>query len=262
MSNNLATGFINENVKPSQTHQTVTQSEWLEARKKLLIKEKQLTRLHDEIAKARLELPWVKIQKNYTFNSPDGTVGLSDLFDGRSQLIVQHFMFGPNDAEGCVGCSFGADSIDGMLAHLENNDVSITAISRAPLAKLNAYKKRMGWKFNWVSSEHSDFNYDFNASFRPVDLAKGNIIYNYETIENPSIHWEDLPGISVFYKDENGEIYHTYSAYARGTEFLATAFDYFDVTPLGRKPGDLSKYIKRHDSYSKMNSDSSCCSSK
>lgn len=262
MQTNATTGFKDELVKPSPASRAVSHTDWLIARKKLLLKEKELTRLQDEVARARAAMPWEKVEKTYTFNSPDGPVTLADLFDGRRQLIIQHFMFGPDDAEGCPGCSLSADSIDGALPHLENNDVSLVAVSRAPLAKLNAYKKRMGWHFNWVSSENNDFNYDYNVSWTQADLAKGNITYNYATIENPSTATEDLPGVSVFYKDENGDIYHTYSTFARGGEFQAVALRYFEIAPLGRSLAPFDQWIRRHDSYTTPNATASCCSSK
>lgn len=262
MQTNAKAGFRDESTNPGPAVKSVTPADWLIARQQLLQKEKALTRLQDEVARARAAMPWEKVDKTYTFNSPDGQVTLADLFEGRRQLIVQHFMFGPDDTEGCPGCSLSADSIDGAAPHLENNDISIVAVSRAPLSKLNAYKKRMGWHFNWVSSAQNDFNYDYNVSWKPADLAKGNITYNYAVIENPPPDMGDLPGVSVFYKEDNGDIYHTYSTFARGGEFQAVALRYFEIAPLGRSPLSLEQWIRRHDSYTTPKAASSCCSSK
>ncbi len=200
-----------------QHNPIVSRDEWLAARKELLVKEKELTRLRDEINRQRLELPWERVEKQYSFKSPEGEETLADLFGGRSQLIIYHFMLGPGWQEGCVGCSFLADHIGGALVHLENHDVSLVVVSRAPLAEIEAYKKRMGWNFKWVSSYGSDFNYDYHVSFTKEDLAKGKVFYNYAMIDG-SI--EELPGMSVFCRDERGNIFHTYSSYARGGEEL------------------------------------------
>ncbi len=208
----------------------VSRAEWLVARKAHLVREKELTRAHDELSKQRRELPWVKVEKPYLFDGPRGKESLADLFDGRSQLIVNHFMFGPGWKEGCVGCSFGADHVDGMLAHLENHDVSYVAVSRAPLAEIQAFQKRMGWHFKWVSSFENDFNYDYNVSFRPEDLADGKINYNYELRD---FEIEELAGLSVFYKDGAGELFHTYSCFARGSEKGAGTYMHLDLTPKG-----------------------------
>jgi len=231
-------------------HQTVSREQWLAARKELLAKEKELTHHRDQVNEARRHLPWVKVEKAYVFDTPKGKRTLAELFDGRSQLIVQHFMFGPDWQEGCTGCSFGADHIDGPMQHLVHHDVTYVAVSRAPLEKLMAYKKRMGWKFSWVSSAGSDFNFDFNVSFRPGDLAKGKVFYNYEMIDN---QMDELPGASVFYKDENGAVYHTYSSYGRGNEEVIGAYMLLDMTPLGRNENgphhNLMDWVKRHDQY-------------
>jgi predicted dithiol-disulfide oxidoreductase (DUF899 family) len=241
-------------------HQAVSQEEWIAARKQLLAKEKELTRHRDEVNAARRALPWVKIEKAYVFDTPDGKRTLAELFDGRSQLIVQHFMFGPDWQEGCTGCSFGADHIDGPMQHLVHHDVTYVAMSRAPLEKLLAYKKRMGWKFNWVSSAGSDFNYDFNVSFKRADLDKGRIFYNYEMIES---QMDELPGSSVFYKDENGDIFHTYSSYGRGNEEVLGAYMLLDMTPKGRNENgphrNLMDWVKRHDEYENAVAVKSCC---
>ena len=195
----------------------VSREQWLAARKKLLAKEKQLTRERDTLAGERRQLPWVKVDKNYVFESPDGKKTLAELFDGRSQLIVYHFMFGPEWNEGCPSCSFNMDHTDGALPHLAQRDVSFAAVSRAPLSKIDPFKKRMGWRFAWVSSFGTDFNYDYRASFTPEEMAKSKVEYNFDLVEFPSA---EAPGISVFYKDKSGTIFHTYSAY--GPKTLST----------------------------------------
>ena len=234
----------------SAPHPVVSRQEWLTARKLLLKKEKELTRMHDRLNAERRELPWVKISKSYVFDGPKGKQTLADLFEGRSQLIVQHFMFGPGWKEGCVGCSFAADNVDGALPHLENHDVSFVAISRAPLEEIAAFKKRMGWKFQWVSSYESDFNFDYHVSFSKEDEAKGEVFHNFETRK---YEMDEMPGLSVFYKDENGDVYHTYSAYGRGDEQSITTYAYLDLTPKGRNetgPGNnLTDWVRHHDMY-------------
>jgi predicted dithiol-disulfide oxidoreductase (DUF899 family) len=227
-------------------HPIVSREEWVVARKLLLAKEKQLTRELDALAKERRDLPWVKVEKTYVFEGSNGKETLADLFDGRSQLIVQHFMFSPDWPEGCTGCSFKSDHIDGARVHLEHHDVSFVSISRAPLEKIEAYRQRMGWTFKWVSSHHSDFNYDYGVSFRPGEPA----MYNYTQIPEGS---GEASGDSVFYKDEAGDIYHTYSTYGRGDEKLVGTYNYLDLTPKGRNetgPGfNLMDWVKRHDQY-------------
>jgi predicted dithiol-disulfide oxidoreductase (DUF899 family) len=227
-------------------HPVVSREEWLVARKLLLKKEKELTRQRDEISRQRRELPWVKVEKTYVFDGPNGKVTLAELFDGNSQLIVQHFMFGPDWAEGCPGCSFKSDHIDAARVHLEHHDVSLVSVSRAPIEKIEAYRKRMGWTFVWVSSFNSDFNFDYNVSFRPGEPAT----YNYG---GPVYQGDEGSGDSVFYKDEAGDIYHTYSTFARGDEMLVGAYNYLDLTPKGRNetgPGfNLGDWVKRHDEY-------------
>lgn len=241
-------------------HPIVSADEWLDRRKALLRREKQLTRLRDEVMAERRALPWVEVEKTYLFDTPDGKRTLSDLFDGRSQLIVQHFMFAPDWEEGCVGCSFEADHIDGANQHLSHHDVTFVAVSRAPLEKLMAYKKRMGWQFPWVSSEGSDFNFDFHVSFSPEELKTGKAFYNYQTIDN---EMEDLPGVSVFFKDEAGHVFHTYSSYGRGNEEVMGTYMLLDMTPKGRNEngpnGDLTDWVKRHDQYDDATEKKSCC---
>jgi predicted dithiol-disulfide oxidoreductase (DUF899 family) len=228
----------------------VSETEWLTARKDLLAKEKALTRLRDQLAAERRALPWVKVEKEYVFDTPEGKKTLADLFDGRSQLIVKHFMFGPGWKEGCVGCSFEVDHIGGALIHLEHHDVSYVAVSRAPLPELEAFKRRMGWSFNWVSSFESDFNYDYHVSFTPEQLAKGRAYYNYDVREVPI---EELSGRSVFFKNDAGEVFHTYSSYGRGTEELLGTYVCLDITPKGRNETGpnftLADWVRHHDRY-------------
>lgn len=227
-----------------------SRAEWLAARKELLIKEKQLTRARDALNAERRRLPMVRIEKEYSFDAPGGRESLADLFAGRSQLIVNHFMLGPGWNEGCVGCSFGADHFDGALVHLEHHDVSLVAVSRAPLAEIETYRQRMGWRFKWVSSYGSDFNYDFNVSFREDEVAKGRVYYNYTMREFQS---EELPGVSVFYRNEGGELFHTYSTFARGAEEMLTTYVLLDLTPKGRNETgpnfDLTDWVRHHDKY-------------
>jgi predicted dithiol-disulfide oxidoreductase (DUF899 family) len=230
-------------------HPIVSRAEWIEARKALLAKEKQLTRQRDQLAAERRRLPWVRIDKSYVFEGPSGKVTLSDLFDGRSQLIIQHFMFGPDWEEGCVGCSFGADHVDSARQHFEQRDLSFAAVSRTSVAKIEAFRRRMGWTFTWVSSLDSDFNYDFGVSFTREQLAKGKVVYNYAPIDS---QMEDLSGVSAFYKDEFGALFHTYSTYARGDELLSTAYAYLDLAPKGRDEEGLpfpSAWWRHHDKY-------------
>ena len=225
----------------------VSEAEWVVARQELLRKEKEFTRERDALSAERRKLPWVKVDKEYVFDGPNGKETLADLFDGRSQLIVYHFMFGPDWEEGCPNCSFLCDHIDGTLAHLEHHHVTLLAISRAPLSHLEAYKKRMGWQFKWVSSFGSDFNFDYHVSFTEKEVAEGKICYNYEMTEGG----EEQPGISVFYQDESGDVFHTYSSYARGGDLLIGTYNYLDLTPLGRREekGEGMDWVRRHDRY-------------
>lgn len=229
----------------------VSRAEWVAARKELLIKEKHLTRQRDGIDRQRRALPWVKVEKNYIFDGPNGQQSLGDLFDNRSQLIVSHFMFGPGWKEGCVGCSFRSDHVDGALVHLEHHDVSLVTISRAPLAEIEAFKKRMGWSFRWLSSYNSDFNYDYHVSFTKGEAATGQVYYNYENRDFVS---EEASGVSVFYRDKNREVFHTYSTYGRGDEMVDTTYMYLDLTPKGRNETgphyNLGDWVRHHDRYS------------
>ena len=228
----------------------VSQDEWLVARKAHLAREKELTRLRDQVSAERRELPWVKVEKPYVFDGPDGKETLADLFDGRSQLIVYHFMFGPEWEEGCPSCSFLSDHTDGAIVHLAQRDVTLLVVSRAPLPKIDAFKKRMGWRFKWVSSYRNDFNRDYHVSFTKDEMAKGKVYYNYDKREFPS---EEAPGISVFYKDKTGDVFHTYSGYARGLDMLVGAYNYLDLVPKGRDEDGLAftmSWVRHHDRYS------------
>src|SRR5258708_23109817 len=198
-----------------QTHKTVARDEWMAARRELLAKEKELLHATDAVKRQARELPWVKVDKAYVFDGPNGRETLSDLFDGRSQLVVKHFMLGPGWQEGCVGCSFGADHIGGTLAHLEHHDVTSVVISRAPLAEIEAFRQRMGWQFKWVSSYGNNFNFDHHVSFTPDQLAGGKVYYNYAMCE---LGIDEMPGVSVFYRDAAGGAFHTYSTYSPATE--------------------------------------------
>jgi len=226
----------------------VSEPEWLVARKDLLTRERELTRLRDEVSRHRRELPWVKIDKEYIFDGPDGRQTLADLFDGRSQLIVYHFMLGPGWEEGCKSCSYLADHFDGANWYLPHRDVTFVVISRAPLSQIQSYQKRMGWRFKWLSSHGKDFNFDYHVSFTEEDEKKGKVYYNYATQEFIS---DELPGLSVFYKDENGDVFHTYSTYARGLDILVGAYNLLDLTPKGRNenPDATMDWVRRHDEY-------------
>ena len=231
-------------------HRIVSRDEWLAARKAHLTKEKELTRLRDQLSAERRELPWVKVEKQYIFDSPKGKETLADLFDGRSQLIIKHFMLGPGWKEGCVGCSFEVDHIEGALVHLEHHDVSYVVVSRAPLPEIEAFKKRMGWRFKWVSSYDSDFNYDFHVSFKAEEIEKGEAYYNYEMRR---VGIEELSGRSVFYKDENGDVFHTYSSYGRGGDLMLGTYNILDLMPKGRNETgpnhNLTDWVRHHDRY-------------
>jgi predicted dithiol-disulfide oxidoreductase (DUF899 family) len=232
-----------------QPHEIVSQEEWLVARKAHLAKEKELTRLRDQLAAERRELPWVRVEKAYVFDGPDGKATLAELFAGKSQLIVYHFMMGPDWEEGCKSCSFVADHFDGAIPHLNARDVAMVAISRAPLARIEAFQRRMGWRFRWLSSHGNDFNYDFHVSFRPEEMAGGEVYYNYRTGEFPS---EEAPGLSAFYKDADGNVFHTYSTYERGLDILMGAYNLLDLAPKGRDEAELPwtmAWVRHHDRY-------------
>ena len=236
----------------------VSREEWLEARRALLLREKEATHLRDKVNAERMALPWVKVDKNYMFDTPQGPKSLADLFDGRSQLMVYHFMFGPDWEAGCPGCSFLADHLDGTLPHLNHHDVTLVCVARAPLAKIEAYKKRMGWNFPWVSSFGNDFNFDYHVSFTPEDLAKDKVFYNFSPTA-PSDANDELPGLSAFYKNEKGEVFHTYSSYARGAEEILGTLMILDHAPKGRNEDSTMDFVKRHDEYEEAPQASSCC---
>lgn len=223
---------------------------WLKARRELLAEEKAYTRLRDSLAEKRRALPWVEVEKDYTFQGPEGPLKLADLFGAKRQLIVYHFMLAPGAAAGCVGCSFLADHVDGIVPHLQQRDIAFVVVSRAPIAEIEAFRKRMGWSFRWVSSGDAAFNYDFNVSFTEAQLAGADATYNFAPIKPPIA---DLPGTSVFIKDEAGRIFHTYSQYARGGEDVLAAYALIDMTPLGRQErdehGDMQDWLRHRDRY-------------
>jgi predicted dithiol-disulfide oxidoreductase (DUF899 family) len=230
-------------------HRIVDREQWITTRSRFLAKEKEFMRLRDELSRERRELPWERVEKSYTFDATAGKETLADLFAGRSQLIVYHFMFAPDSDTGCRGCSFWADSYNGSIAHLNQRDVSFAAVSRAPLSKLQAFAARMGWSFKWVSSANSDFNYDYQASFRTEDVARGAAMYNYTSYQESM---PDKPGFSVFLKDATGDIFHTYSTYARGLDPMNVAFQMLDLVPKGRDEAGLAHpmaWVKLHDTY-------------
>lgn len=230
------------------TYMTASRDTWLEARRDLLAAEKDLMRRSDEVARLRRQLPWVRVAKTYTFEAPGGRVSLADLFDGRQQLLVQHFMLGPGWEQGCPSCSYMADHTDGMTVHLADRDVAMVAVSRAPLAEIEGFRRRMGWRFPWVSSYGTDFNYDFGVSFTPDEVARGEASYNYARTAVE----EELPGISVFSKDDAGDIFHTYSTYGRGVEVMMGTYRLLDLTPKGRSERDVAhkmEWVRHHDRY-------------
>jgi predicted dithiol-disulfide oxidoreductase (DUF899 family)/uncharacterized damage-inducible protein DinB len=237
----------------------VPPANWLKARKELLAKEKEFTRLRDELSQRRRELPWEKVEKNYTFDGPKGKVELAGLFDGRNQLIVYHFMLGPGWKEGCPSCSFLADTFDGARVHMAQRDVAFAVVSRATLPEIETFQKRMGWRFPWVSSFGSDFNFDYKVSFAKDEIGDGKRPYNYGTVDFPA---EEGPGLSVFYKDESGQIFHTYSTYGRGLDMLLTAYNFIDLTPKGRDEEGMvphaMAWVRHHDKYAGGEA-ASCC---
>ncbi len=245
-------------IASSGSHPVISREEWLEQRRTLLALEKEETRLRDRVRAARQALPWVKVEKEYLFDTPTGRRPLADLFDGRGQLMIYHFMFGPDWDAGCPGCSFMSDHMDGALPHLNNHDVTYVAVSRAPLDKIEAYKKRMDWRFPWVSAYGSDFNFDFHVSFTPEELAGETIRYNFTDIPREMGH-DELPGLSAFYKNAAGEVFHTYSSYARGGEELCATLMILDRAPLGRNETSTLSFVKRHDEYEEKPQGSSCC---
>jgi predicted dithiol-disulfide oxidoreductase (DUF899 family) len=232
-----------------EDHPVVSHEEWLSARVAFLAREKEFTRLRDELSRQRRELPWERVEKSYVFDGPDGEETLADLFEGRSQLVVYHFMFPPEWDEGCPHCSFWADNFDGIPVHLNHRDVTFVAISRAPLARIEAFKARMGWDFKWVSSGRTDFNFDYQASFQPEELRSGTAYFNYERTD-PGL--PDREGASVFYRDAGGAVFHTYSCHARGIDMLNAAYHYLDLVPKGRDEEGLEftqAWVRHHDRY-------------
>ena len=230
-------------------HRTVSRDQWIEERRALLAREKEFTRLRDQLSRQRRELPWVRVDKDYVFEGANGKQTLSELFAGRQQLIVYHLMFDPSWEEACSRCSFWADNFNGVLVHLNQRDVTLVAISRAPFAKLAAFQKRMGWSFDWVSSFGNDFNRDFHVSHTPEELAKGEGYYNYVQQKPYS---SEAPGISVFFRNADDAVFHTYSCYARGLDMLNGAYHYLDLLPKGRDEASLpfhSDWLRRHDEY-------------
>lgn len=246
-----------------ENHPVVSQTEWLAARKELLAKEKQVTRLNDQVSEARRALPWVKVDKNYVFDTTEGKQTLGDLFGGNSQLLIYHFMFGPGWKEGCPGCSFLSDHIDGANLHLAHHDVSVVVVSRAPLKELLPFKKRMEWKFKWVSSDGGDFNFDYHASISDGELAAGKYESNFElkdVAEDDTPEDRERPGTSVFYKNAAGEIFHTYSSYSRAGDILIGAHNFLDLTPKGRNEDGIMNWMRHHDRYQDQPQQAhSCC---
>ena len=229
----------------------ISHEEWLKARLELLEAEKEFNRQRDALTRRRMEMPWEKVEKSYRFEGPLGEVSLIDLFEGRSQLMVYHFMFAPDWDEGCKSCSFWADSFDGVTVHLNHRDVTLTAVSRAPLARIEAYKQRMGWTFPWVSSAESEFNFDYHVSFTPEEIAKGKAYYNYDYGARP-ITTSEEEGISVFFRNEAGETFHTYSCFERGIDLVNSAYNLLDLVPKGRDEKGLKypmEWLRRHDQY-------------
>ena len=233
-----------------QPHKIVSHDEWIAARKAYLLEEKAFSKARDELSKKRRELPWEKVEKNYVFDGPNGKETLADLFGGKSQLIVYHFMLGPGWEAGCPSCSLIADHFDGAVVHLAQRDIAFVAVSRAPLAEIEKFKARMGWRFKWVSSFGTDFNADYQVSVTPQEKASGQVLYNYELIKSfPS---DERPGASVFCKSESGEVFHTYSTYGRGLDILIGAYNLIDLAPKGRDESGLAfsmAWVRHHDRY-------------
>jgi predicted dithiol-disulfide oxidoreductase (DUF899 family) len=243
------TGTTGTSPESTDNHRVVSRDQWIAERKRLLAREKQLTHLRDQIARERRALPWMRIGKNYVFDTPEGRRTLADLFEGRRQLLLQHFMFAPGWEQGCPSCSFMADHNDGMTVHLAHRDVTLVAVSRATLPEIERFRRRMGWQFKWVSSYGSDFNYDFRVSFTPEDVAKGKIDYNYGTWPHA---YEEWPGVSAFYKDDAGDVFHTYSTYGRGVEVMMHTYAMLDLMPKGRDERNVEykmDWVRHHDRY-------------
>jgi predicted dithiol-disulfide oxidoreductase (DUF899 family) len=235
-------------INGTKEHKVVSQKAWLAARKRLLVKEKKFSKLRDQLNRQRRELPWVKVENEYVFEGPDGQETLAELFGGKSQLIVYHFMFGPGWGEGCPHCSFWADHYDSVNIHLGQRDTTLVVISRAPWKEIGPFKKRMGWRFKWVSSFKTDFNFDFNVSFTPEEIKNGKAVYNYAPLD---MDIDEREGVSAFYKDKNGDVYRTYSSYARGIDLLNTTYNFLDLTAKGRdeNPDRPQNWVRYHDQY-------------
>ena len=234
-------------------HAVVSHEKWLTARTAFLAKEKEFNKLRDELSRQRRELPWELVDKDYIFEGPNGKQSLAELFDGRSQLVIYHFMFDPSWDAGCRHCSFWADNFNGIIVHLNHRDVTMIAVSHAPHSKLAAYEKRMGWNFKWLSSFGTDFNFDYHVSFTPEEVASKKAFHNF-TIHDPQ--GTQQAGISVFFKDSTGSVFHTYSAYSRGVDLMNTAYNYLDLAPKGRDEGSRTQYwVRRHDEYGKEAAD-------
>lgn len=241
-----------------QPHKIVSRDQWIAARKALLAKEKEFTAARDRLSAERRALPWVKVEKPYIFDTPGGRLSLAELFAGKSQLLVYHFMLGPDWEEGCPSCSYLADHFDGAVIHLAQRDVAFVVVSRAPLSQIATFKQRMGWRFNWVSSFGSDFNFDYHVSF-PADQVNSEVNYNYE---KQVVGSDEMPGASAFFKADNGEVFHTYSAYARGLDNLVGAYNWLDLTPKGRDEDNLPwsmAWVRHHDRYEATKAESACC---
>ena len=250
------------NTIPLTAARIATRDVWLAERLALLAREKELTRAQDELARQRRQLPWVRVDKRYVFDTPDGPRALGELFDGRRQLLVQHFMLAPDWEEGCKSCSFMADHHDGMRAHLAQRDVTLLVVSRAPLARIEAFRRRMGWQFRWVSSHGSDFNHDYGVSFTPEQRARGTVPYNYREQAFPQ---EEAPGISVFVRDAAGTVFHTYSRYGRGVEAMMGTYALLDLVPRGRDEDGLSygmEWVRHHDRYGEPAAAAGCCAAR
>jgi len=232
----------------TKEHKVVSEKQWIAARKKLLSEEKKFTRQRDQLNAKRRALPWVQMTKQYVFEGPDGKETLADLFGGKSQLVVYHFMFGPGWGDGCPHCSFWADHYDGTVAHLAARDTALVVVSRAPLTEIEPFKKRMGWKFKWVSSHKNDFNFDLHVSFKPREIKRKTAIYNYTRLD---MDIDEREGVSAFYRDTKGGVYHTYSAYARGIDMLNSTYHFLDLTAKGRdeNPERTQDWVRYHDEY-------------
>jgi len=242
-------------IAPDMQHEIVSREEWLQRRIPLLEQEKAFTKHRDLVSAERRRLPWVRVEKEYVFDGPDGKLSLSDLFQGRTQLYIKHFMMAPGAQQQCVGCSLGVDHMTDLLPHLENHDISYVVVARAPIAEIEVVRQRMGWKFPWVSSFSNDFNYDFDVSFRPEDVAAGRAKYNFRTAPEWAAQIQDLSGQSVFYRNEAGELFHTYSAYGRSAEEFMGIFGILDATPKGRNETgpnhSLADWARPHNMYGK-----------